>query len=335
MYTISNRRYTGSKLKLADWIVDTIMTNCRGSVFFEIFAGTSVISAKTAAYMKHLILNDTLESNNVIYKAFYQKGKFSFEKLEKYKEEYQSLNNAFPMESYFTKNYGGKYFGKNDCQKIEVIRNNIENDRAKLTEKEYSILLASLIYSMDKCANTVCNFYAYIKKEIIDKRFVFDIIEPLEFPETQIEIYCEDANDLAPKIESDIVYIDPPYNSRQYCQFYHIYETIVRWDKPELYGVALKPKARHLSEYCHNKAPEVFADLLSKLRCHYIVLYYNNTYAPKSSSSRNKITLPQIKQMLSKYGAVKTFSKDHPFFNAGKTDFQNHKEYLFVMEVKK
>jgi adenine-specific DNA-methyltransferase len=335
MYTISNRRYTGSKLKLAGWIIDTIQANCRGDSFFDIFAGTSVVSASIAPNMKRIVLNDTLESNNIIYKAFYGAGKFSVKTIEKYRRILQSPGGAELPEGYFAQNYGGKYFGKNDCQKIEAIRNSINKNRAKLTEKEYSILLASLIYSMDKCANTVGHFDAFFKKEPADGRFLFDVIEPMYFPDTQFEIYCEDANTLAPGIEADIVYIDPPYNSRQYCQFYHIYETIVRWDEPELYGVALKPKGRRLSDYCRNKAPEVFRDLLSKLNCRYIVVSYNNTYNSKSSSSRNKITLSEIKKMLASYGNVKTFSKEHRFFNTGKTNFKNHKEYLFVTEVKK
>ncbi|MCL1928171.1 MAG: DNA adenine methylase [Treponema sp.] len=335
MYAISNRRYTGSKLKLAGWIIDKIKANCTGSSFFEIFAGTSVISSNIAPYMKRIILNDTLESNNIIYRAFYAHGNFSWDTLLKYKQKFLTLNNAKLTTGYFTKNYGGKYFGNIDCKNIEAIRNTIKKNRNRLTEKEYSILFASLIYSMDKCANTVGHFDAYFRKNVTDGRFVFDIIEPMNFPDTYIDIYCEDANTLAPKIDADIVYIDPPYNSRQYCQFYHIYETLVRWDEPELFGVALKPAGKHLSDYCRNKAPEVFSDLLSKLNSRYIVVSYNNTYNSKSSSSRNKITLHQLKQMLSQYGNVKTFSKKHRFFNAGKTDFRNHKEYLFVTEVRK
>jgi adenine-specific DNA-methyltransferase len=166
-------------------------------------------------------------------------------------------------------------------------------------------------------------------------KFNFDLIEPLHFDNTAFTIYQEDANVLAEKVTADIAYIDPPYNSRQYCQFYHIYETIVNWNKPELFGTTLKPKAQYMSDYCKSTAPQVFFDLISKLRCKYLVVSYNNTYESKSGSSRNKITLDEIVTTLSKYGEVKIFSKSHQYFNAGKTSFPDHKEYLFIVKAGK
>lgn len=258
---------------------------------------------------------------------------FSKSKLDGYKTRFQNIDANKHKTGYFAKNYGGKYFGFVDVKKIEAIRNLIESYKQLLNEKECSILLTSLIYSMDRCANTVGHYDAYRQKEASDNKFMFDLIDPIEIGGTQVEIYNEDANILVSKIKTDIAYIDPPYNSRQYCQFYHVYETIAAWNEPELFGAALKPKAKLLSEYCKSKAPSVFADLLTKLNCKYIVVSYNNTYASKSSSSRNKITLEQIMELLSNYGEVKSFSKSHPYFNAGKTEFQDHKEYLFIVEV--
>jgi len=316
MFNIYNRRYTGSKLKLADWIIELIGEHCAGDSFFEIFAGTSIVSSRIAPKMKHVTLNDTLEANQIIYKAFYVKGKYRLKHLTKLNDEFNKVitncNNDF-----FSQNYGDKYFSIDDCRKIEIIRNAIESERSDLTEKEYAILLTSLIYSMDRCANTVGHYDAYINSDNVADRFAFDLIEPLDFPQTEFKIYREDANNLAKRVTADIVYIDPPYNSRQYCQFYHIYETIVRWDNPELFGKALKPQGRLLSDYCRVNAPQVFADLISKLKCRYIVVSYNNTYSSKSNSSRNKITLEQIESTLNSLGEVKTFSKSHQFFNAG------------------
>ncbi len=333
MFSIHNRRYTGSKLKLANWIIELIETNCDGESFFEIFAGTSIISSKIAPQMKRIILNDTLEANNIIYKAFYVNGEYDINKLYGIKNELM-VRRLPRRNGYFSENYGDKYFSLNDCLMIEKIRNYIKKNQKALTSKENAILLASLIYSMDRCANTVGHFDAYIHSDNVVDRFAFDLIEPFEFPNTIFEIYRKDANILAKEITSDIVYIDPPYNSRQYCQFYHIYETIVRWDNPELFGVALKPQGRLLSDYCRTKAPQVFEDLIQSLDCRYIAVSYNNTYNSKSNSSRNKITLEEIEQTLNRKGEVKTFYKSHPFFNTGKTDFSNHKEYLFIVKVR-
>ena len=332
MFYIGNRRFVGNKQKLAGWIIEVIKANCKGNSFFEVFAGTSIISSKIATQMKHIIMNDTLQSNKVIYEAFYRTGKSSKKKMNYYKTQFNSIEKRNVPKGWFTKNYGDKYFGVNDCKIIESIRNILSIDRQKLTQKEYNILLASLIYSMDKISNTVGHYDAYIQKKPADNNFTFDLIQPLDLQGVKVEIYCSDANEIAEKIRADIAYIDPPYNSRQYCQFYHIYETLVKWDKPELFGTALKRKGESLSDYCRTKAPAVFADLIEKIKCRYLVVSYNNTYNSKSNSSRNKIQLDEIINILSKYGKVKTLSKSYKAFNTGKTDLPDHREYLFIVE---
>jgi adenine-specific DNA-methyltransferase len=332
MFSIGNRRFVGSKQKLADWIVQTINANCHGKSFFEVFAGTSIISSQMAAQMECIVLNDTLLSNNIIYEAFYGKGRASQKKINNYKTQFNNINASKISNGWFIKNYSEKYFGNEDCITIETIRNMLENEKSGMTKKEYNILLASLMYSMDRIANTVGHFDAYIKGSHKDNLFSFDLIQPLDIKNIKIEIYCDDANKIAKRIQADIAYIDPPYNSRQYCQFYHIYETLVKWDNPELFGTALKRKGEALSDYCRTKAPVVFADLIENLQCNYLVVSYNNTYTSKSNSSRNKIQLDEITNILSKYGKVKTVSKSHKAFNTGKTELPDHKEYLFIVE---
>ena len=186
---------------------------------------------------------------------------------------------------------------------------------------------------MDKSANTVGHYDAYIKGKPISDTFLFDLIEPYKFENKKIHISRLDANELAKNISCDIVYIDPPYNSRQYSRFYHILENIAKWEKPELFGTACKPKAENMSEYCRSSATRTFEELISSLNCKYIVASYNNTYNSKSSSSRNKISLADIKCILENKGTVSVFEKEHQYFNAGKTDLPNHKELVFITKV--
>ena len=96
-----------------------------------------------------------------------------------------------------------------------------------------------------------------------------------------------DANKLARQIKSDLVYIDPPYNSRQYSRFYHVYENLVKWEKPKLFGVACKPEPNNVSDYCKVKAKDAFLDLVTNLDTKYLAVSYNNTYKSKSKSSEN------------------------------------------------
>ena len=95
----------------------------------------------------------------------------------------------------------------------------------------------------------------------------------------------------------------------------------------------MKPEEENMSDYCRAGAAAAFDELVQSLRAKYIVVTYNNTYKSKSTSSQNKITLGQIEQSLNKRGSTKVFDKSYRFFNAGKTEFADHKEYLFITRV--
>ncbi len=135
-----------------------------------------------------------------------------------------------------------------------------------LNNKERYILIASLLYSADKIANTVGHYDAYFKKKSSKNDFYMKLIEPIESNFKKVQIFREDTNILAKKIKADVVYIDPPYNSRQYSRFYHVLETLTKWDKPKLHGTALKPAPENMSDYCKVQAKDKLADLVGKFR---------------------------------------------------------------------
>lgn len=333
-YNLENRRYIGNKNKLMNWISGLLDKHTSGETFFDVFAGTGVVSKGILSKYSKLILNDFLYSNNVIFKAFFGTQEYNTKKLLNYQRIFQKIHTNSVDNDYFVDNYGGKFFSEHDAKVIGEIRTRIEqaND---LNERERTILLASLIYSSDKIANTVGHYDAYRKKEKIKDSFIFELITPLNISGKEIEIYREDANELVRKVSADIAFIDPPYNSRQYSRFYHVLESIVKWDKPELEGVAMKPPVENMSEYSKTRAPEVFDDLIKNLNVKYIVVTYNNTYKSKSSSSKNKITHEQIQQSLNNVGDTQCFEMPFQFFNAGKTDLKDHKEFVFITEVRK
>lgn len=337
MFKISNRRYTGSKSKLQDWIKETIMKyNGNGTSFCDLFAGTGVIAESMIEEYDEIIINDYLKSNETIYYAFFGQQEYNSQKLINYVERYKNIDADKLEDNYVSVNFGGKYFEYNDAKKIGYIRDNIERNRKRLNKKEYSILLASLVYSFDRIANTVGHYDAYFKNKRIKGNFRFEQIKPLNIPNTKtVKIFREDSNHLVRKISPDIVYIDPPYSSRQYNRFYHVIENIIKWEKPELFGVALKPiaKPEENSEYCKVNAPLVFADLIENLNAKTILVSYNNTYNSKSHSSKNKMTFNDITNVLKKKGHTNVYSMKHKAFNTGKTDFNDHKEYLFITKV--
>ena len=332
---INNRRYTGSKYKLMPWIKELILENCsEHESLFDVFGGTGVVTAELLDVTSQNIINDFLYSNEVIYRAFFGQDKYDHNKLKGYEKKYNDMNPDELPDNYVSDNYGDKYFRYRDAKLIGYIREEVQNDldNGRISRREFYILLASLLYSFDRCANTVGHYEAYIKGKEIRSEFVFELIEPI-VTDNSIQIFRMDSNELARRVTADIAFIDPPYNSRQYSRFYHVLETITKWEKPELSGTAMKPPEENMSDYCRNAAPAIFADLIENLNVKYIVVTYNNTYDSKSSSSRNKITLEQIKEVLEKKGKTQIFETDYHRFNAGKTDTVNHKELVFITRV--
>jgi adenine-specific DNA-methyltransferase len=328
---IQNRRYIGNKFKLNKWIFDEIKKECKSRIVFaDIFSGTGVVAAEACKHFDQVIINDFLHSNFAIYNAFFGKEKVDDKKINSYIDTYNSLTNL--KDNYFSNNFGGKFFSVESSRKIGFIRDDIEKNKNKLTSREYFTLIAILIYAVDKIANTVGHFDAYFKKKHIVDNLVLKPIKRIE--SKKIKIYQKDANELVKKLRVDVAYIDPPYNSRQYSRFYHVLETLTKWDKPKLFGVALKPAPENTSDYCKTKAKDALQDLVDNLDAKYLIVSYNNTYDSKSNSSKNKITLDQIKDILDKKGKTKVFKKSYKHFNAGNTEFKNHHEYLFITKVK-
>lgn len=339
MYNIQNRRYIGNKFKLMEWISELIEENCKNcKSFFDVFAGTGTVTSNFFEKYDRFIINDFLYSNNAIYNGFFLNEEFDVEKLIEIKKSYESIN---PMEierNYVSENYGDKFFNELDAKKIGYIREDIQikYENKEINFKEYNVLISSLLYSFDRIANTLGHYDAYRKNKEIREGFKFELINLGQIDREKIvEIYRKDANQIAKEVKCDIAYIDPPYNSRQYSRFYHVLENITQWKKPELFGTALKPKEQNMSEYCKVSAPVVFEDLVKNIDAKYIVVSYNNTYNSKSNSSKNKIELEEIKDTLSKKGETKIFERDYKAFDAGKTKFDNHKEYIFITKVNK
>ena len=147
------------------------------------------------------------------------------------------------------------------------------------------------------------------------------------------EFFNEDANELVKRINPDIVYIDPPYNSRQYCDAYHLIENVARWEKPLVEGVARKMDRSALkSDYCTNKAPVAFERLVSNISARYILLSYNNMAQKGNGRSNAKISDADIMRVLEEKGRVTVFSERYKAFSAGKSSLSDNEERLFLCQ---
>ena len=143
--------------------------------------------------------------------------------------------------------------------------------------------------------------------------------------------FNEDANELVKRITADLVYIDPPYNSRQYCDTYHLLENVARWRKPQVFGVAKKmDRSGMKSKYCTRGAAEALQALIRDVRARYILLSYNNMAEKGNDRSNAKISDEDIFRILGQKGRVQVFSEGYRAFSAGKSEITENAERLFL-----
>ncbi len=332
---IENRRYLGAKTKLLPFIDEVIeKENIDGDTFLDLFAGTGVV-ANHFSKKFDILVNDILYCNYVSYIGWF--GNLSDSKLEKLNQKLSDYNDISAVdlpENYFSYNFSGTYFDAANSLKIGYIRDDIENlfNNGEIDFIEQSYLITSLLYAMDSIANTVGHYDAYRKgkgndKNIILKELDRDICRKVTF-------FNQDANELVREIAADVVYIDPPYNSRQYSGAYHLLENIARWQKPKVYGVAKKMNRDNLqSRYCTVKAPTAFADLIENIKAKHIIVSFNNMETKGSSRSQSKISNEELFHILSKKGHTKVYKKKYRYYSTGKSNIKDHEELLFVCHV--
>ena len=327
---INNRRYLGNKYRLLGFIKDAIESECQNvNIVADIFAGTGAVGS--AFQDKQLITNDIMYSNYISNYAWFAPEKYNANKLKKIIDNYNKLSTT--QENYMTENFSNTYFSFEDCSKIGFIREDIEklNNEGMLNNRERAILITSLLYAMDKIAKTCGHYDAYRKGVEFDSHL--ELLLPLASNANNKANTCYnlDANELAKSIFADLVYLDPPYNSRQYCDAYHLLENVAKWQKPEVFGVARKMNRDTLkSKYCTREATEALSDLINSVNCKYIALSYNNMAKKGNDRSNARIADEDILEILSNKGNVKIYSEKYKAFTTGKSHISDNEERLFI-----
>lgn len=327
---IHNRRYLGSKQKMLNFIDEVVSNNTENvNTVADVFGGTGVVANLFRNQEKCVIVNDILYSNYISFETWFGNENVDYEKVEAI---IGKLNRLPGIEGYATKNFGDKYFTMDNARKIDSIREEIEQ-LTNVNSREKAFVLTSLLYAMDKVANTVGHFDAYRQK--------MDSLSPLflRVPQLNInsnnQIYNMDANQLVRNIEVDLVYIDTPYNSRGYESAYHVLENVAEWKKPAVEGVAMKAinRSEKGSDYTKSKAPQAFNDLIQHINAKYILVSYNNMAKKGNSRSNAKISDNEIIDTLKTRGRVQIFETNFTPFTTGKSKTKDHKELLYLCEV--
>lgn len=336
--SINNRRYIGSKSRMLNFIDEVIKKeNITFSSFLDLFAGTGNVGYHFNNQQTRIYVNDILKSNYLSFLAWFGCEKIDRKKIKKYIEKYNSISDI--KENYFSKNFSETYFSKDNCKKIGFIREDIETNylQKKINQREKAILITSLIYAMDKIANTVGHYDAYRKNGNLEKKLELCMLDLKSNTNNKNnKVFNEDANELVKNIKADLVYIDPPYNSRQYSDAYHLLENVAMWEKKNVHGIAKKINVDNVkSKYCSVSAPLVFKDLIENINAKYIIVSYNNMGIKGAGRSQAKISDEEILNDLAKRGKVTVYETDFNQFNTGKTHIDGHKERLFVCKVGK
>jgi adenine-specific DNA-methyltransferase len=323
---------------LSSWLLEEI-TNVVGNklddkVFCDIFAGTGIVGRTFKPKVKKVISNDLEHYSFVLNKNYIE----NHEPISNKNELIEELNNlALRDDGFIYNNYcmgsgsDRQYFKDTNGKKIDTIRIKIKEwkETNKINNKSYYFLLASLLESADKVANTASVYGAFLKhiKKSADQDL---ILKPADFiiNDNEHEVFNQDSNELIKNISGDILYLDPPYNHRQYGANYHMLNTITKYDNFIPKGKTGMPQYNR-SKYCSKRDIESsFEELIKNANFKYIFLSYNNEGLMSEETTRN---------IMEKYGKYNLCKKEYQRFKADKTQNRNHKanstyEYLHVLE---
>lgn len=353
--------YIGSKKSLLEFLEKSIyqVVGKKDFTFLDLFAGTGIVGQHFKNKGHKVIANDLQYYSFVLNKNYIENHKvLKFVGLENdlenlknidYKERADFVCNFLDSlelkEGFIYKNYclGGtkkqefqrQYFSDENGKKVDTVREKIEEWKKedKINDNEYYFLLATLIENIDKVANTASVYGAFLKQLKKSAQQSFSM-KPAIFVlnDNEHNVYNEDIETLVETVQGDVLYLDPPYNHRQYAPNYHLLETIAKYDNPKIKGkTGLRDYSNQKSKFSQKKEVLTsFENIIQKANVKYIFLSYNN---------EGLMTEEEVKTIMSKRGKYGIFKKEYNRFKADKTENRNHKassvvEYLHYVECK-
>ena len=319
--------YIGSKRNLLPTYGEIfnkyIKKNC---IFADFFCGTGIVSN----YVK-TNFNATIIANDMqLFSYYITKSRivnYTDDEVDIIKYHFDKMNNLTNA-GFFTKNYSDKYFTFNNCKKIDGCRLYIESLTTEDKIKEY--LISSLISAADKVSNTASVYGAFlkhIKKSASNDLFLEHLPIVNNNQNGTDQFYNSNILDLRYENEIDVLYLDPPYNSRQYGSNYHILETIAKYDNPILSGITLLPPYKK-STFCSkakNTAFNSLKEIINKFKYKILIMSY---------SSDGIINLDDILTLFKQKGKTTLYEINYKKFQSQKSsEKKNIIEYLIVCEI--
>lgn len=284
-------RYIGNKTRLLPFILRTLNKGGIpvGSVH-DAFAGTASVSRALKARGWRVHSSDLLVSSYVFQRA-YVVADCADPLLGEMASELAALA---PRESFISRHFspaggseseGRMYFTPANAGRIDAAREELESWRkaGKVGEDSYFLLLAAIIEGADRVANTAGVYASYMKRWQPNARRAFGVAPEIPIKGAQpARAHLMDAIEAAKSIgEVDLLYIDPPYNSRQYVAYYHIPEILARgWTEsaPAIRGkVGLLAGEEGRSQWSHGRrVQKLFSALLSATTATHALVSFNS-----------------------------------------------------------
>lgn len=241
---------------------------------------------------------------------------------------------------YFTETFctRSRFLQPRNGERIDSIREAIAGLGAE-PELE-AVLLVALMEAADRVDSTAGLQMAYMKQWAPRAANALELRLPALLPRPAAgacRALCGDAEEVAAGIEADIAYLDPPYNQHSYLNNYHVWESLVRWDKPEVYGIACKRLDCRTRRSPYNSRPGILPALartVRALRCPTLVVSFND---------EGYLAREEIEALLAERGPVATIAIPHDRYvgakigiydprgrKVGKVGRLKNVEYLYV-----
>lgn len=339
-------RYIGGKALMLDNIKKVIDENTKEvKIVTDLFSGSGTVATFFKKNGNKVISNDTLYFSYVLNAGTICLNKEPEFKKLRIKEPISYLNNLSIETSkiniedcFIYNNYSPNekcermYFQNENAKKIDIIRITIENwaREGLINNDEYFYLLASLISAVPYISNIAGVYGAYLKNWDIRTYNKLTLKKPELIKSKKKHLaYNSDSNNLIKSIKSDLIYIDPPYNGRQYLPNYHVLETIARYDSPEIKGVTgMRDYALVKSDYCQkSKVKNAFDDLIKNIKSKYVLISYN---------TEGLLSTEELSEVLKKYAKKDTFKLYEYNYRRYKNKIPNNttglKEQLYFFE---
>lgn len=280
-------KYIGSKRALVGLIAD-VAGRLPVNSAADLFAGTTRVGQALRRIGLPVVSNDLASYSEVLGQAFIAATEADLREARPLIEELGALPGR---RGYFTERFceEARYLQPANGARVDAIREAIEEMR--LPPVLRGIVLTSLLLAADRVDSTTGLQMAYLKQWAPRSSKPLELRLPEVVPGPPGTVLRRDANDLAPDLEAELVYIDPPYNQHSYFSNYHVWETLIRWDRPESYGIARKRVDCRTTKSPYNSrrlAGAALEELLDRLRAPWLLVSFNDEgfHEPAQVASR-------------------------------------------------